>query len=206
MGHRVVMQQFEIKDILPGDDVYQRINGCSFQENPHVSLKDLCYLTMPYHGFDGKAHVGEMIVNKAIAEDVLDIFQNLYRSKYPIERMQLVDDFGGDDNASMASNNSSAFNYRCIAGTTKLSNHSYGLAIDINPIYNPYIYTSSDGVFHVDPAGSEPYVDRTGRHPYQIDHQDLCYQQFVQHGFTWGGDWNHAKDYQHFEKSLTNAR
>lgn len=143
--------------------------------------------------------MGEMIVHASVSEDVIEIFQKLYEAKYPIEQMRLVDDYDGDDNRSMADNNSSAFNYRYIAASTKLSNHSYGKAIDINPFYNPYIYTTSNGVRHIDPAGSEDYANRNSACPYMIDHEDLCYQLFTEHGFTWGGDWKGRKDYQHFE-------
>ena len=190
---------FCAEEIRPGDAVYDRINGCSYRENPNIDLSQLRYLTLLHIGFDGKTHVGEMIVNEEIAEDVLEIFRKLYEAGYPIERMRLIDDYGADDNASMADNNSSAFNYRYIASSTKLSNHSWGRAIDINPLYNPYIYTAG-GVLHVDPEGSKAYADRSGDSPYMIDHEDLCCRLFLEHGFTWGGNWKGRKDYQHFEK------
>lgn len=192
-------QLFYAEEIQQEDRVYSRINGCSYRENPNIALSQLRYLRVLYYGFDGKAHVGEMIVNEEIAKDVLEILQELYENRYPIERMQLVDDYQADDNASMADNNSSAFNYRNIAGTTRLSNHSWGKAVDINPLYNPYIYTS-EGVLHVEPQGAEAYADRRGDNPYMISHEDLCYRLFTEHGFRWGGDWDSRKDYQHFEK------
>ena len=86
-------------------------------------------------------------------------------------------------------------------GTTKLSKHAYGLAVDINPFYNPYVRYNEDGSLHIDPAGSEPYADRTAAFPYKIDENDLCLKLFKEHGFTWGGDWNSMKDYQHFQKN-----
>lgn len=190
---------FYEEEILPGTKVYERINDCSYRENPHIALSHLRYLRVLHVGFDGETHVGEMIVHEEIAEDVLQIFQKLYEARYPIERMRLVDDYQADDNVSMADNNSSAFNYRYIATTTKLSNHSWGKAVDINPLYNPYIYTAG-GQLHVDPEGSQAYVDRSGDCPYMIDHEDLCCRLFLEHGFTWGGDWDGRKDYQHFEK------
>lgn len=192
-------QLFYGEEIREGDAVYSRINGCSYRENPNIALSQLRYLRVLHCGFDGQTHVGEMIVNREIAGDVLEIFKQLYEAGYPIERMRLVDDYQGDDNASMGDNNSSAFNYRYIASTTRLSNHSWGKAIDINPFYNPYIYTDEGGL-HVDPEGSWEYVDRGGDCPYMIDHEDLCYRLFAEHGFSWGGDWNTRKDYQHFEK------
>lgn len=194
-----VSKIFYAEEIPFAGMIYKRINGLSYRDNKEIDIAQLRYLYVLHHGFDGEAHVGEMIVNEEIAEDVLDIFKKLFEARYPIERMQLVDDFGADDNASMAANNSSGFNYRYIAGTRKLSNHSLGLAVDINPLYNPYIYMAG-GVTHVAPEGAQGYVDRDGDCPYMIDHEDLCCRLFLEHGFTWGGDWDSVKDYQHFEK------
>ena len=86
-------------------------------------------------------------------------------------------------------------------GSKKLSKHALGLAIDINPVYNPYV-TYPDGQIRITPVGSEIYADRTQDFPYKIDESDLCYQLFMSHGFTWGGNWNTLKDYQHFQKSF----
>lgn len=180
--------------------VFDRINGCSYVDNEYISLEELRYVQVPYYGFDGKSHVGELIVHRDIAEDVAEIFLKLYEARYPIERMQLVDDFGADDEASMEANNTSAFNFRMISGTTKLSNHSYGRAIDVNPFYNPYVYTGADGEKHCEPAGAEEYIDREADNPYQIDEEDLCYRLFTERGFSWGGSWEKRKDYQHFER------
>ena len=96
----------------------------------------------------------------------------------------------------MQANNTSCFNYRKIAGSDKLSNHSHGLAVDINPLYNPYVTAAA-----VSPSGSGPYADRSSEFISKIDHEDLAYRLFTEHGFIWGGDWVSRKDYQHFEKS-----
>lgn len=101
----------------------------------------------------------------------------------------------------MSDNNSSAFNFRFISHTTKISKHGLGMAVDINTLYNPYVKTV-DGNLSVEPANAADYVDRSADFPHKIDHDDLCYQLFTEHGFTWGGDWTHSKDYQHFEKDL----
>ena len=101
----------------------------------------------------------------------------------------------------MADNNTSCFNYRTVPGKSKLSNHSYGRAIDINPLYNPYVRTK-DGKVLVSPQNAEEYADRSADFPYKIDREDLCYQLFTEHGFEWGGAWNSSKDYQHFEKKI----
>ena len=130
---------------------------------------------------------------------MISIFRVLYKKKYPIEKLRLVDEYNADDEESMEDNNSSCFNFRYISGTTKVSNHGLGLAIDINPLYNPYV-KNNGGKFHVEPATAGDYVDRNKNFLYKIDHNDLCYKQFKKHGFTWGGDWSSVKDYQHFEK------
>ena len=112
--------------------------------------------------------------------------------------MVLVDEYNADDNASMADNNSSSFNYRVVEGSNKLSKHSLGLAIDINPKYNPYIHTLN-GKTVCSPENGAEYADRTKSFDYKIDEKDYSYQLFTKYGFTWGGNWNSVKDYQHYE-------
>ncbi|MCR5545785.1 MAG: M15 family metallopeptidase [Lachnospiraceae bacterium] len=177
------------------DEVFERIYGISYGKDCTIPREDLRYLQITYVGFDEKDHVGEMICNKVIAEDLLDIFEKLYEARYEIEGMELVDNYNGDDEASMEANNSSCFNFRFIAGTTKISNHGKGMAVDINPLYNPYITSSG-----YTPVNAGEYVDRSRDFEHKIDENDLCYQLFIEHGFTWGGSWNSSKDYQHFEK------
>ena len=140
-----------------------------------------------------------MIVNASITEDILEIMSELYRNNYPIERMVLIDEYGADDEKSMEDNNTSAFNYRPIAGSSKLSRHSLGLAVDVNPRYNPYVKTDAGGQEIVSPANAADYIDRSQEFGSKIDETDLCCQLFKEHGFTWGGSWNSVKDYQHFE-------
>ncbi|MCI8496294.1 MAG: M15 family metallopeptidase [Lachnospiraceae bacterium] len=181
-------------------EVSERISGISYQENETISLEELRYVRVLHYGFDGRVHIGELLVNQSITNDILEIMSELYKNKYPIERMVLVDEYGGDDEQSMSDNNTSAFNYRQIAGSNRLSNHSMGIAIDINPRYNPYVKTYDDGQMRISPANATDYADRTQDFPYKIDENDLCYRLFTEHGFTWGGSWNSVKDYQHFEK------
>ena len=164
-----------------------------------MPVSDLRYLHVLHVGFDGQTHEGEIICNKAIAEDLLEIFEALYEAGYQIEKIKLVDEYNAEDEASMADNNSSAFNFRFISHTTKISNHGKGMAIDINPLYNPYIKTVN-GNLNIEPANSSDYVDRTKDFPHKIDENDLAYQLFIAHGFSWGGAWSSSKDYQHFEK------
>lgn len=185
-----------------GDEVMERIMGVSYKENDNIELADLNYIRVLHMGFDGKVHIGELIVNKAIADDIIDIMKKLYENKYPIEKMLLVDEYGGDDVLSMSDNNSSAFNYRVIANTTTLSNHARGMAIDINPRYNPYVTYDKDGNENISPENGVEYADRDKEFEAKIDKNDLCYKLFISHGFTWGGEWDNSKDYQHFEKEI----
>ena len=177
------------------DKVFDRMDGLSYGRECTTKREDLRYLRVLHRGFDGETHIGEIVCNKAIAKDLLYIFRQLYQEEYPIEKVLLVDEYGGDDEMSMEDNNSSCFNFRPVAGTGHLSQHAYGRAIDINPLYNPYI--TSDGFV---PVNAGDYVDRSAQNPYKIDKNDLCYQLFDERGFTWGGSWNSVKDYQHFQK------
>ena len=180
--------------------ILERMQGKSYTPNEHIQPSELSYLRMLYYGADGNTYVGEMIVNQQIEAEILAIFQELYENQYPVERMTLVDNYNADDEASMQDNNTSAFNYRTISGSNKLSNHSYGMAVDLNPKYNPYVKTASDGSAICQPADSLEYADRSKEFAYKIDENDLAYRLFTQAGFTWGGSWNSVKDYQHFEK------
>ena len=179
-------------------EIFERIKGKSYKDNCTVPLSDLRYLHVLHVGFDGQSHDGEIICNKYIADDLLEIFEELYEAKYPIEKIKLVDEYNADDEASMADNNSSSFNFRFISYTTKISKHGYGLAIDINTLYNPYVKTVN-GKLSIEPANAADYVDRSKDFDYKIDEEDLAYKLFIAHGFEWGGSWKNSKDYQHFE-------
>lgn len=183
------------------EDVKERIYGLSYKENCTVPYEDLNYVGVLYVDFQGKTQTGELICNKGIAKDLAEIFKELYENQYPIDKIRLVDEYDADDDLSCLDNNTSCFNFRVVAGTNNLSKHALGLAVDINPFYNPYV-TYPNGVERISPPGSEPYGDRSADFPYKIDYDDLCYQLFTAHGFTWGGDWKSLKDYQHFQKEL----
>lgn len=177
-------------------NVIERIDGKSYRENHDIGLDELAYLQMRYVDFHGMTQVGEMIVHYSLAREVLEIFCELYKSGYQIEKMRLVDEYDADDERSMADNNSSAFNYRVVADTDMISMHGYGRAIDVNPLINPYIVGEK-----VMPANAVQYVDRSKKFAHKIDHDDLCYKLFKARGWTWGGDWKTQKDYQHFYKT-----
>lgn len=192
-------KEFYIKPIP--NDIFEKMQGKSYKENCTVPREELRYLHILHVGFDNNTHEGELIVNKRIAEDVLDIFKELYKSGYQIEKVRLIDEYNAQDELSMRDNNSSAFNFRYISYSTTLSKHAMGLAVDINTLYNPYI-KQVDGRLNIEPANAVQYVDRNRQFPHKIDHDDLCYKLFTKYGFEWGGDWEDSKDYQHFEIKL----
>lgn len=180
------------------NSIFKRMYKKSYKENCTVPKDSLRYIRVLHMDMDGNTRIGELVVNKSIADDVKTIFFKLYLHDYPIEKMVLVDEYDADDNASMADNNSSSFNYRVVEGTNHLSKHSLGLAIDINPRYNPYIHTLN-GQSVCSPENGSDYVDRDKEFPYKIDSKDYAYKLFLKYGFSWGGNWNTSKDYQHFQ-------
>lgn len=182
------------------DCVFSRMNGKSFGKGCTVARSSLRYIRVLHWDGNGTVRMGELVCHKSIAADLVDIFRNLFDARYPIERMVLIDNYGADDIRSMEANNTSCFNFRFVAGTKVPSNHSYGKAIDVNPLYNPYVKKRSGGKTTVSPPGGKPYADRSKDFKYKIDRSDLMYKEFRKHGFTWGGDWQRTKDYQHFEK------
>ena len=182
------------------DELFARMSGKSYPEGCTVPREELRYVHIRHYGFEGEILDGELVVNASIAQDVLEIFEELYAIQYRIEKVRLIDEYDADDERSMEDNNSSCFNYRTIAETSTLSNHAYGLAIDINPYYNPYYYVREDGTVFLQPVTSERYLDRTIDAACIITNGDECYNIFIAHGFKWGGDWIKQKDYQHFEK------
>ena len=195
----------QILAIKEGDYVYNRINGKSWQPNPDIALEDLRYIKVLHYNYDGNIQVGEMIVNKDIQQDMTEIFEELFRQKYQVSSMHLIDDYWQGTASSSGSysidrNNTSVFRYSGRNSSGKLSNHALGLAIDFNPQQNPYV-TFPDGTPHWSHENASAYVDRSAGLPHMIDHNDLAYRLFTAHGFTWGGDQDSPKDYQLFEKA-----
>ncbi len=182
-------------DTIP-EAVKLRMTGRSYpEEDAGISLSDLRYLKLLYYDFGGRVRRGEMVCNKAIADDLLYIFKELYKAKYPIASIRLIDDFDGNDQRSMEANNTSCFNYRTKTSGTSLSAHARGMAVDVNPLQNPYVKGEI-----VEPEAAREYADRTVDFPHKITDDDLCCKLFRSRGFQWGGAWNSVKDYQHFEK------
>lgn len=161
-----------------------------------IARNHLAYVQLSYWGFDGTTHSGALIVNKDLAVEVVAIFKVLYKHKFPIQRMELMDVFQGDDNASMTANNTSAFNCREVTGRPgEYSQHSYGRAIDINPLLNPYVQDNK-----VVPLDGALHIARNPPAPGKIVNGDVVYQEFHKQGWDWAGNWFDIQDYQHFEK------
>ena len=180
---------YEISDALFG-----RIYGDdrSFKTYCTVPREDLRYIKVLHYGFDQQIHVGELMVNYLLAEDMTSIFQSLFENRYEIEKMYLIDNYDADDDLSCNENNTSCFNFRLVTGGSTLSNHATGCAIDINPRNNPYVTIDGDGIKHWENVDAELYIDRTNPDAaamHMITHEDLCYQLFAERGYTWGGDW-----------------
>ncbi len=168
----------------------------SWKDNNPVPVSDLRCVSVSYHGFDDTVHQGSLIVHAKVAEEIIDIFKEIFEDKFPIEKIAFVDVYEGIDEKSAADNNTYAFCSRPITGTTgTFSRHSYGLAIDINPLYNPY----QQGTLIVPQEGSK-YLDRQLKAKGMIHRDSVCYKAFIKRGWKWGGDWHSVVDYQHFEK------
>jgi hypothetical protein len=177
------------------------IEGNSWHRGCPVDTIDLRYLRLTYMDFQGEDRVGELIVHKEVAQSVVSIMRELYEVGYPIHQMKLVSDFDGNDWKSIEADNTSAFNCRNATGSKKWSKHSYGMAIDINPIENPYI--SRRG--HISHKASQQYRKRIHKEDSLADRavllqNDKATKIFKSYGFSWGGDWRYTKDYQHFVK------
>ena len=186
------------------DELFDRMkSGNTYKEDCTVPREDLRYLTVLHRDKNGSIHQGEMVVHKLIADDLLEIFEKLYDAGYPIERMVLPDHYLADDELMMRDNNSSCFNFRLISHTNMVSKHGLGMAVDINPLYNPChkIVTNEDGTRTevVEPAAGRPYLDRPKDFDYKMEKGDLCYTLFTEKGFIWGGELSGRADYQHFE-------
>jgi len=177
------------------DHIIAFITGVTFREYTPFTHDFLTYLTITHINFDGEDQIGHMIVAAEIGDEVLEIFQEIYEAGFPIYSIKLIDYFDAIDYYSLAANNSSAFNFRYIANTTTLSRHALGMAIDINPIQNPYV--RGDNVL---PEAGRAYLDRTDVRPGMIVSGDAVYEAFISRGWIWGGHWTLPRDYHHFER------
>ncbi|MET0560524.1 MAG: M15 family metallopeptidase [Gaiellaceae bacterium] len=171
----------------------KRMTGVSWRKVCPVALRDLRLLTLSHWDFDGHVRSGRLIVHRDVARALVQVFRDLYATRFPIRRIVPVDAYGGSDFRSIEADNTSAFNCRYVDGTTRWSNHAYGRAIDVNPIENPYV--SSGSTAH---RASRPYVDRTKRRPGMAYEGGALVRAFDRIGWGWGGRWTSVTDYQHF--------
>src|SRR5262245_62070044 len=168
------------------------MTGSSWRPGCPVPLRNLRQVRVTYVGFDGTAQRGRLVVHRRWADEVLGVFRRLYRLRFAVHRVRLVDRFDADDRASMRHDNTSAFNCRYVRGTTTWSQHAYGRAIDLNPVENPYV----DGP-RVVPRNGRRYLDRTDVRPGMVVRPGVALRAFRRIGWGWGGTWAGAKDYQH---------
>ena len=157
-------------------------------------------MRLRYIGFDRRSHLGQLVVSAKVADDVVAVFRTLYRARFPIRRMRPVDAYRGDDNRSMAADNTSGFNCRAAVapGPKSWSMHAYGEAVDVNTVENPYLEGG-----HVMPPNAKAYADRSNVRPGMAVEGGILVRAFARVGWGWGGSWPGSPDYQHFS---TNGR
>ncbi|MEE2789797.1 MAG: M15 family metallopeptidase [Myxococcota bacterium] len=180
-------------------DLAPRMTGRTWRADAPIRLEALTLLRLNHIDFTGRSKQGEIIIHTAIQDRVVEVFRTLFVRRFPIDQLRLMHHYEGDDDAAMADNNSSGFNARPVTGAVSgWSKHSYGIAIDINPLINPYCV---DG--QTFPAAGVAYADREVDTLGLIRRDGPCYQAFKKQGFVWGGDWSTVKDYHHFELPLS---
>jgi poly-gamma-glutamate synthesis protein (capsule biosynthesis protein) len=174
----------------------ERMAGSSWHRGCPVRIRDLRLLRLDRWGFDGTVRRGRLIVHEDQARRVKRVFSRLFDAHFRIRRMRLIDFYNGSDDRSMDANNTSAFNCRFVAGTTRWSQHAYGRAIDINPIRNPYVAGS-----HVSPEAGRPFADRSRHAMGMIHGGDAVVRAFAAANWKWGGYWSYPTDYMHFSRN-----
>jgi hypothetical protein len=175
------------------DDVFARMRGCSWKDDPRCPPRDaLAYLELDHHTLDGGVARGELIVARRIEAHVLALFRRLFAIGFPIARMRLIDEHDADDDRSMSADNASAFCFRVVAGTGELSQHAFGLAIDLNPVENPWVKPE-----RFVPPEAAPYLDRRDLRAGMIVRPGPVTRILDELGWEWGGDWQHARDNHH---------
>jgi hypothetical protein len=171
------------------------MSGVSWHPGCPVGFADLRLLAVDRWGFDRRVHRGRLVVHRDAARGMVRAIRALYRLRFPIRRMRLVDAYGGDDRRSMAADNTSAFNCRTVAGSPGVwSEHAYGRAIDVNPVENPYVTGSG----YVSPPAGAPFAARARHRPGMIHRHGPVVEAFAAIGWEWAGNWPDPKDYQHF--------
>ncbi len=198
-GGAVAQQARVAIEAIP-DQVWRNMQGKSWRADlPCPGRADLALLTIPYRDFLGEQRSGSLIVARSVARDVASAFQEIFDSgRFRIAKMRLIDEYGGSDDASIDDNNTSAFNCRTVVGSRRLSKHALGLAVDINPVQNPYI----------DASGTAPRAGRAYDEAHErkagitglITRGDVVTRAFARIGWSWGGNFRNTKDYQHFAR------
>lgn len=196
----VMLAHCSAAPLASADDSVQPVTaeelGASWRPGCPVEPARLRRVGVDHIGFDGQTHRGELIVHEDLVPQVIAIFEQLYRLRFPIEKIRTADHYpGADDELSMEDDNTSAFNCRGIPGSSEWSQHAYGRAIDVNPLLNPCVYAS--GVF--EPRNAAPYLDRSRTDPGLLHNGDAGVRVFTDRGWQWGGHWSSPVDYQHFE-------
>jgi D-alanyl-D-alanine carboxypeptidase len=172
------------------------VKRSTYRSKCPVTLNELSYITMTFWGFDHRAHTGEMIVNSGVAHDVVSVFEKLYRAHFPMEEMRVTTLKEQRAAPTGDTDNTSSFECRPVTLGTSWSEHSYGLAIDINPFQNPYVRGDL-----VAPELARAYRDRDWHRPGMIFDGDVVTQAFADLGWGWGGHWNTLKDWMHFSQN-----
>ena len=183
----------EIRRLTP--DQQAVMTGVSWRPGCPVPLERLRRVTLSHWNFSGKVQRGVLVVRDDVAEEVVTIFGRLFRERFPIRRIRPVDEYDGDDFTSIEADNTSAFNCRAATGSSEWSHHAFGLAIDLNPLENPYVLDGSTS--H---SASVPYLDRDRARRGMVVEGDVVVRAFTAAGWYWGGEWSNPVDYQHFAK------
>ena len=163
-----------------------------------VAPAQLRHLRLSYWGFDGRPHTGTLVVNASAVDDLVQVFSRLYEARFPIRRMRPIDAYRGDDERSLAADNTSAFNCRDVVGPgpRRWSVHAYGLAVDVDPVENPYLESG-----RVHPLAGRAFLDRSRVRPGMAVPGGLLVRAFASVGWAWGGRWSGTPDYQHFSET-----
>jgi hypothetical protein len=170
----------------------------SWRRGCPVAPAQLRRLRVTYWGFDRRAHTGTLVVNVRVVWPLVKVFSRLYAARFPIRRMRPIDAYGGNDERSLAADNTAAFNcrYAIAAGPKRWSSHAYGLAVDVNPVENPYLDRG-----RVHPRAGRAYLDRSRRRPGMAVPGGVLVRAFASVGWQWGGRWSASPDYQHFSST-----
>ena len=185
------------KDTQPSDIVID--SRMSFAESiagtgaPDSLIRELCLIDVHYYSFDGRLHQGQLVVHQSVRRDVEEIFALIRQERFPVAKAVPIVQYGWSDEHSMADNNSSAFNYRLIDGTERLSRHAAGHAVDINPRQNPIIY--GNGRILPDGAVYRPGTEGT------LSADSAVVRAFEERGWRWGGLFENLKVLHHFQKA-----